>query len=198
MNWQSNIVSILGENITFGNQTLKASFKESTRATYSLTNRDCFIEGQCFKGNPEISVGDYFIRAVDNKKYMVITTQVEPLDSNLIYMYASKCNTQIEIKRCVKQRNDDGELVESWETVFSNVYCYKDIATRSLKLTNDGGIDQTIYNIILPHQYLISQDDRVVMKTNINGVEANENYKVDSIDNSIQGIDKVQLVLDLR
>lgn len=36
------------------------------------------------------------------------------------------------------------------------------------------------------------------MKTNINGVEANENYKVDSIDNSIQGIDKVQLVLDLR
>lgn len=199
MSRQGNIVKRHGENITFGEQTIKASLKESTKAVYSLANRAYMVEGQTIKGNPKISCGDYFQRVSDNGTYFVTTLMIEPLASDLFYMYATKCNTTISIQRYVEERDTfTGDLKEEWNDIFTDVKCFKDVATRSNKMTNDGGKDQTIYTLIVPGVYVISENDRVVMKSNKDGQAIDTNYKVESVGNQVEGINTVQMTLDLR
>lgn len=200
MSIQGNIVKRLGESITYGTQTIKASLKESTRAVYSLANRACFIEGQTIKGNPAMACGGYFQRICDSNTYFIATLMQEPFADDVFYMYAIKCNATITIKRLSEERDSEtGDLIgDGWSTIHSNIKCFKDIATRSNKATNDGLLDQTIYTLIIPHTYLISEGDRVVMKSNQNGIETDTNYKVESTGNQVEGIDLVQMTLDIR
>ena len=80
---------------------------------------------------------------------------------------------------------------------------FREVATRSDKKTAGGLLDNTIYNVMLPHQYLASEGDRIVMKTNIDGEYKRKNYRVDSMSNALvdiggDGIDMLQLSDDLR
>jgi len=195
-----NIVNELGEILDFGTQTIKASLKSSTKAVYSLANRACFVEGQTIKGNPQIASGDYFQRVYDNSVYFITTILTEPLADDLFYIYATKCNTTITIQRQTETRDTfTGDLInDGWGTIHSDIKCFKDVATRSNKTTNDGLLDQTIFTLIIPHSYLISEGDRVVMTSNQKGIETDTNYKVESTGNQIEGVDLVQMSLDLR
>lgn len=204
MSYQKDTVSLLGEVITFGSQALKASLIGSTTATYSLANRAYFYEGQCFKGTPEFAVGDYFTRTVDGKTYFVATIQPEPLAADMVYIFAIQCNCTISILRYAgKTANSSGDLTDEWTTIYENVYAFRDFATRSGKQTNDGTVDQSIYTLILPHSYGLSENDRIVTKYSINGSYSDTAFKVESMGNSLVGldnlgIDTVQMSLDIR
>lgn len=201
----SAVVNKLGETIMLNNQYIKASLKQSTKATYSLANRAFYIEGQCVKGYPEIKAGDYFTRLIDNTKYMVVSSTAEGLADDICYIYAAQCNVQISIARQSQTEieNELGERIKPFNIVYSEVDAFRETETRSYKTTNDGLIDQTIYTLMLPHKYLLSEGDRVIMKSNVDGEFKNVNYRVESISNAVvgldgNGIDVAQLSFDVR
>lgn len=198
MSWQGMIVRELGENIVVGGLSMKASLKESTKATYSLAGRAYYVEGQCEKGTPQISVGDYFKRECDTGDYFIESVLPEPLADDVVYIYAIKSNCKIDILRATSSRNDSGDKESNFETVYSDVLCFKDVSTRSQKSQNDGKIDQTIYTIILPHKFMLSEGDRVLMSANVKGEEVKQPYMVESVGNQVVGSDTAQLSFDIR
>ena len=195
MSRQKNIVARHGEQVIFSNQILKASLMESTKAVYSLANRAYFYEGQMFKGSPAVSVGDYFTRPADNNNtYFIETILNEPMASDMIYAACIRCNVTITIKRRPNnERDDNGELLP-YAVVHENVKCFRDISTRSNKATSDGLLDQTIFSLILPHSYMISEGDMVVMKYNVEGQEKDAEFSVESVGSQVIGTDTVQLL----
>ena len=201
----ANIVNELGEVIKTQDVETKASFKESTRATYSLAVREASIEGQCIKINCKVRSGVYFERLTeDNAIYFINSVMSEPLAEDLVYIYATKCNAEIDIYRYKgKGKNEDGDTIDLFELAHEDVKVFSEVATRSDKKTAGGLLDNTIYNVMLPHQYLVSEGDRIVMKTNIDGEYKEKNYRVDSMSNALvdiggDGIDMLQLSDDLR
>lgn len=199
------IVNKLGESITFEGlgKEIKASLKTSTSAVYNLANRAYYIEGQAFKD--DYRVGDYFRRKCEPEAvYMAATIVSEPLAADLVYLYAMRCNGIITIMRYKGRQTDEyGDIKDVFEEAFKDVPVYRDFTTRSGKQTNDGLIDQAIYTLILPHKYLLSEKDRIIMKTNVGGEYADRAYYVENIGNALaeyggEGIDTVQLSLDTR
>lgn len=195
MSRQRNIVARHGEQVIFSNQILKASLMESTKAVYSLANRAYFFEGQMYKGSPAVCVGDYFTRPKDNNNtYFIETILNEPMASDMIYAACIRCNVTITIKRRPNnERDDNGELLP-YAVVHENVKCFRDISTRSNKATSDGLLDQSIYTIILPHSYMLSEGDIVVMQNNIKGANSLSEFSVESVGSQVIGTDTVQLL----
>ena len=200
-----SIVNKLGESITFEGigKEIKASLKTSTSAVYNLANRAYYIEGQAFKD--DYRVGDYFRRKCEPEAvYMAATIVSEPLAADLVYLYAMRCNGIITIMRYKGRQTDEyGDMKDVFEEAFKDVPVYRDFTTRSGKQTNDGLIDQAIYTLILPHKYLLSEKDRIIMKTNVGGEYADRAYFVENIGNAVAeddgfGVDTVQLSLDTR
>lgn len=197
-------VDKLGEVIRFGeDKRIKASFKTSTSAVYNLANRAYYIEGQAFK--VDYRVGDYFSRECEPKAvYMIATVVSEPLAPDLAYLYAMRCNAVITIMRYKGRESDEyGDTKDVFEEAFKDVPVYRDFTTRSGKQTNDGLIDQAIYTMILPHRFMLSEKDRVIMKTNIGGEYIDREYFVENIGNAVAeddgcGVDTAQLSLDTR
>lgn len=197
------IVEKLGEIIRFGDTEIKASLKSSTSAVYNLANRAYYIEGQAFKES--YRVGDYFSRECEPEAvYMAATIVSEPLATDLVYLYAMRCNATITLMRYKGRGSDEcGDIKDIFEEVYKDIPVYRDFTTRSGKQTNDGLIDQAIYTLILPHKYLISEKDRIIMKTNVGGEYADRAYFVENIGNAVAeddgcGIDTAQLSLDTR
>lgn len=199
------IVNKLGESITFEElgKEIKASLKTSTSAVYNLANRAYYIEGQAFKD--DYRVGDYFRRKCEPEAvYMAATIVSEPLAADLVYLYAMRCNGIITIMRYKGRQADEyGDTKDVFEEAFKDVPVYRDFTTRSGKQTNDGLIDQAIYTLILPHKYMLSEKDRVIMKTNIGGEYADREYFVENVGNAVAeydgfGVDTAQLSLDTR
>ena len=197
------IVEKLGEIIRFGDTEIKASLKSSPSAVYNLANRAYYIEGQAFKES--YRVGDYFSRECEPEAvYMVATIVSEPLATDLVYLYAMRCNAAITLMRYKGRGSDEcGDIKDIFEEVYKDIPVYRDFTTRSGKQTNDGLIDQAIYTLILPHKYLISEKDRIIMKTNVGGEYADRAYFVENIGNAVAeddgcGIDTAQLSLDTR
>lgn len=187
----------LGEPVTLRGIETKASLKESTKATYSFAARAYYVEGQIVLiDNTKLS-GDYFERVLEsNGKYLVISELTEPLTAGVAYIYACKCNAAIEIQR---QKNK----TQPFETIHSGVYCFRDQMNRNERSTNVGSLNQSIYTIILPHSYLLSKGDRVVMKGNVKGEYKDEFYEVEATSSAIldidgKGIDIIQLSYDTR
>lgn len=182
----------------FGEQILKASLTESTKAVYSLANRAYYAEGQMYKGNPAVVVGDYFTRPNNsNKTYFVETIIPEPLAPDLIYACCIECNVTIDIKRKSGEstRDRNSSLVPRvYETIYSGINCYRDVATRSNKYTSDGALDQSIYSVILPHRFMLSEGDIVVMQNNISGADGKSEFSVESVGSQVIGSDIAQLL----
>ena len=200
-----SIVNKLGESITFEGlgKEIKASLKTSTSAVYNLANRAYYIEGQAFKD--DYRVGDYFRRKCEPESvYMAATIVSEPLAADLVYLYAMRCNGIITIMRYKGRQTDEySDMKDVFEEAFKDVPVYRDFTTRSGKQTNDGLIDQAIYTLILPHKYLLSEKDRIIMKTNVGGEYADRAYFVENIGNAVAeddgfGVDTAQLSLDTR
>ena len=176
------IVKRLGENIRFGDDIIKASLKSSTSAVYNLANRAYYIEGQAFKGS--YRVGDYFSRECEPESvYMAATIVSEPLAMDLVYLYAMRCNAKITIERYKRRKPDENRDIKD---IFEEAYS-----------------DIPVYTMILPHRYMLSEKDRVIMKTNVGGEYTDLAYYVENVGNAVAeddgyGIDTVQLSLDTR
>lgn len=194
--WNS-LLERLGEQIVFGDTTVHASLKESTKSLVSLASRADTVEGQCSNIAAAVSVGSYFKRPADmNADYFVTTIMAEPLAADVLYIFACKCNATVDIQRQASIQGD-------FETIHSGVLCWRDQVNRSERDTADGSINQTIYTLTLPHGYMLSKGDRVVMKGNVGGVYANENYQVESVSSVLvgvdgNGVDVAQLSYDMR
>lgn len=200
-------VEQLGETLVFDNGAkVRSALKYSTAAVFNLSNRAYYIEGQTVKSRPMFNVGDYFVRKRDKsgKKYFVSTIQFDACTDELVYMFAAQCNAEITVTRYIgKVPNEDGDLKDTFETVCENQPVYRDFTTRSSKQTNDGLIDQAIYTLLIPHKFLISEKDRVVMKYNEGGKYIETNFYVENVacalaDGEELGIDSVQLSRDNR
>lgn len=196
-------VKKLGEFIFFPDgKRLKASFKSSTSAVFNLANRAFYIEGQVFKD--DYNVGDYFCRECEpNSIYMIATVISEPLAEDLVYLYAMQCNANITVMRYKGRKSDEnGDIRDVFENVYTEIPVYRDFTTRSGKQTNDGLMDQGIYSMILSHKYMLAERDRVIMKMNIGGEFRDKAYYVESVGCAViyenGGIDTVQLSVDTR
>lgn len=195
-----------GEILNFnGMGEVKASLKPSTKATYSLSNRAYYVEGQCFKTEPIMfAEGDYFIRNSDNKKYLVSTIQAEPLAPDLVYLYGIQCNAIVSLYRESVEIDENRDRKRVWKLVAEDIYCYRDFVDRSGKTTNDGLIPQEIFTLIISHKHHVSDGDRIVMKFNQNGEYTDTKFRVESVGTALvapdgsNGVNSVQMSLDTR
>lgn len=196
-------VRLFGEDIIYADETVRASLKYSTKAVFNLANRACYVEGQTCKTSPLFKVGEYFTRAIDGEKYLIVTVNPENMADDLVYLYGIKCNEKIIVKRFFEKQADEfGDLKDNYVTVASNLPIFRDFTLRMGKSTNDGIIDQGIYTMIVPHSYNISYGDTIIAKHNDGGAYKDTKFKVENVGNALadgtEGVDTLQLSLDIR
>lgn len=203
--WKAIVANpLLGETLYFGDVPFRASLKGSTSATFSLTSRWLYAEGQCERIDPMFEQGDYINRPTNGIDYFVATVESEPLGSDIAYIYLIGCNAEITVQRSRgKEPNENGDLTEIWETIHENVKVYHETVDRSGKMTNDGLIPQAMHNMFVPEKYKVSIWDRILMKTNVNGEFTYQQFRVESIGTNIvdmngKGVTSVQMSMDLR
>lgn len=178
----------------------KMSITESTHAVFSLNNRVNAFEGQALKTTTDVTatalkLGDYIERKCASDAPLIIIGSIpEPYKNvGLIYVYLLRCNGKATITRTsgTVDPDDETQMVETLVPVAENVWVNRDVTTRSLKSTNTGLLDQTIYLLYIPKSYGVQVLDEVHMNQKI--------YRVDSINDSlvtadfINGIDVLQL-----
>lgn len=199
MNKHLRAVLKYGEIFTKENgDTFKGSIKASTRATFSLAARACYFEGTTQQG---ISVGDYIIRNIDQRKYLVQTLQVQPFSPELEYAFFAQCNQIVTLARPSKTEEN------TFEIYANEIPIFMEKTTRSFKEQNDGLISQDITVIQIPVRYGIRKLDRVYILRSGLPLNECEYFRVDSINDSLTplvesvdatGIDVMQLTEDRR
>lgn len=204
MNRFERIVHRLGEPLYIidGENLLpfKASLKESTHATYSQNNRANFFEGQALKRTTDgtktiVDVGSYIRRECDKDiPYLAAATLPEPTSNDsLCYLYLIRCNDRVTIDRYGETVDPDNpsEIITGWRPIATDIWCNKDIVTRSMKGTIDGLLDQAIYLVTLPKSFGVQVLDRVKIGESYFRVESKNDILSSS--DLIGGLDMLQL-----
>ena len=186
-----------------GVQELKASITNSTKATYSLAARASFYEGLIEKGP---TVGEYLFRENDGMEYIVNSTQIQPRDTTLEYVFLARANDVVALARPVYV-SAGSDQVSAWDVYSEGVKVYKTITTRSMKEQMDGLIDQAIYIMHIPARFGVMRLDRVYLAKDGEPLSDCKYYRVESIDDSLSplyenvdtsGVDVIQLTEDKR
>ncbi len=230
-----DIIRDLGEKIVIdyetSENTLKkvetyASIKNATEAAYNVTDREFLFKGDmvlpqtCPKRN--IS-GMYFRRLIVPQKEYMFLTSIEQYIGNISdyrYIFAVQVNEYVDLCEQVEFTDENFNVTSIFAPYATNVGVYFTTVVRSQKSTQDGSLDQTIYNCMLPAKYKIAPDMRirknsfVVEQEQIDGKTVytrkykKTNYKVESVDTSLvvydenkksfTGVIAAQLSEDLR
>lgn len=152
----------------------------------------------------------YFSReSVPNQKYIVVSIGEEYTSNELSYLYACQANDKVTLQNTIHIEDEYANAILSFKTYQKDIPCFWNATVRSLKQTNDGTLEQTMYAMIIPAKYGISVGDRIVKKGFSNGKFGDLKCKVDSIDTSlmciedekkpiVSGIVYLQLSEDLR
>lgn len=191
---------------------VKASIVTATSAAYNMTDREYLFKGDMTL--PEgihrrYLSGCYVKRAsYPNKTYLMLSVISSPASERLAYIYMIQCTNEVTLCEPVEVEDEWENVKEAFVPYAKEINGYFSTVLRTMKSTNDGSLDQTIYNLVLPARFPISPFQRVVKKSFEKGVYTDVNYQVESVSTDMLDFDKetrqflgivsVQLSEDLR
>jgi hypothetical protein len=166
--------------------TSKVSIKRSTKSSRDLGSREAYWEGLILL-DASLSSGE--VMTIDSDDYLVQSANFDPASSATAF-FAAKSNATLTHAR-ISEVAVDGNLVQAWNVVNVSVTAYGEIVTYRLRQEDPGLLDQTRYIFQVPKAISAVELDRIIY----NG----DNYEIVSIDDvALQGIDRIQLGVDLR
>lgn len=175
MRFPIRLLAMDGEVLVSGEKRYRASLKASTRATFSLSNRAYFFEGNAETG---LKNGDYCHRWLGNDDgglLLCMGVHDEPHYAGMDYVFFARCNTS---GRFARYRDGTLSVYTDWVPV------YKVTTTRDDKAQNDGLLDQTIYVCYLPAAVGARKDDIVQFSSSVESKPML--YRVDSVDDGLR------------
>ena len=165
----------------------KVSIKRSTNASRDLGAREGYWEGLIPYSNKLVS-GEYI--TVDNEKYLVQSANYDFTSKETIF-FCAKCNAVIQHKRYVDTTDEDYNVIQTWQTLKSDVACYGSVVTYRMTQEAPGLLEGTKYTFQVPKDLGVELLDRFVFN--------DKNYQVASIDPiGLDGVIQAQLSSDLR
>lgn len=201
-----------------------ASITPVTQAAYNVTDREFLFKGDFIMPdvkNPRNISGMYFKRfAVPEKNYMFVSAIEGDVSDKYRYIYAVQVNELLDLCEQMEVIDENLNNTVVFVPYATNVMGYFTTVTRTQKSTQDGMLDQAIYNCMIPAKYKVAPEMRirknslVVSQKMVDGkvVYTREykkvNYKVESVDTSLvvydefsdtfTGVISMQLSEDLR
>ena len=170
--------------------TTKTSIKRSTKSANNLGNREALWEGLILHYAGALS-GD--ILTINTVNYLLQSISNDFASSEDAF-FAAKTNAVLVHKRYGETTDANGNLIQAWGTLNSNVYGYGEIVTYTLRQYDPGLLPQTRYIFQVPKSLGIIELDRIIY-----GTGDNNKYQVESIDDiALQGVVRIQLSKDTR
>jgi hypothetical protein len=168
----------------------KVSIKRSTKSSHDLGSREAYWEGLILS---DVALLSGEILQIDGSKYLVQSTNPDPASGETA-LFIAKCNAVIQHKRYVEDVDDNGNLIQEWQTLHSDVPCYGEIITYRLRQEDPGLLDSTKYTFQVPKALGVVLLDRFVY-----GNGPDNKYQVSSIDEiGMSGVSRIQLESDTR
>lgn len=164
----------------------RVSMERSTNATTYLGAREGYYTGLTLAEN-KLKSGEVF--AIGKEKYLVQSAAKSFGDGETEFM-AAKVNAVLELKRCVETADYYGDITESWDSIKAYIYSFGEIVTKEVRRLDPGILEGTIRIFQVPKSIAFKLRDRIVF----NG----KNYDVISIDDILEGIARLQVMVDTR
>lgn len=165
----------------------KLSIKRSTKSSRDLGSREAYWEGLILADAALLS-GE--VLQIGSSKYLVQSTNPD-LASGETALFIAKCNAVIQHKRYVEDVDDNGNLIQDWQTLHAAVPCYGEIITYRLRQEDPGLLDSTKYTFQVPKALDVVLLDRFVYDES--------KYQVSSIDDiGLPGVSRIQCEDDTR
>lgn len=165
----------------------KLSIKRSTKSSRDLGSREAYWEGLILADAALLS-GE--VLQIGSSKYLVQSTNPDPASGETA-LFIAKCNAVIQHKRYVEDVDDNGNLIQDWQTLHADVPCYGEIITYRLRQEDPGLLDSTKYTFQVPKALGVVLLDRFVYDEN--------KYQVSSIDDiGLPGVARIQCEDDTR
>ena len=190
MSYASKYLSAHGQDCTIDRTptfATKASIKRSTKSANNLGNREALWEGLILKSASALS-GE--ILTINSDNYLLQSISFDHASSEDAF-FAAKTNAVLIHKRYGETTDSNGNLVQAWNTLISNVYGYGEIVTYTLRQYDPGLLPQTRYIFQVPKSLGVKELDRIVYNSG--------KYQVESIDDiALRGVVRIQLSKDTR
>lgn len=190
MSYAQKFLKARGQNCTILRTTpinSKVSIKRSTRSSRDLGVREGYWEG-IILADAALQSGE--ILDISGSKYLVQSTNPDPASSETA-LFIAKCNAVIQHKRYVEDVDDNGNLIQDWQTLHPDTPCYGEIITYRLRQEDPGLLDSTKYTFQAPKALGVILLDRFVYDE--------KKYQVSSIDDiGLPGVARIQCEDDTR
>lgn len=191
---------------------VKASIVTATSAAYNMTDREYLFKGDMTLPDGihrRYLSGCYVKRALyPNKTYLMLSVISSNVSDKLSYIYMIQCTNEVTLCEPVEVEDEWENVKEAFVPYAKGIYGYFSTVLRTMKSTNDGSLDQTIYSVVLPSRFPISPFQRLIKKTYEKGSYVDINYQVESVSTDMLdydeetgqflGIVSAQLSEDLR
>lgn len=164
----------------------KVSMKRSTNSTSYLGAREAYYSGIILPDS-DLKAGEVFSIGMD--KYLV-QTALKSFGDGVIEFMAAKVNAILSVKRYGEFVDNHGNIIQGWDDVSDDVPSFGEIVTYQTRQADPGILEGTRYIFQVPKQSGVLLKDRIIYKE--------KKYDVISVDNVLDGIDRLQLALDTR
>lgn len=129
------------------------------------------------------------VLTVGTDRYLVQTVYSDPASGELAW-FGVKTNVELEHQRYVESVVD-GNLVQAWSPLASNIAAFGQIVTAELRQADPGLLDSCKYTFQVPSAIAPIELDRMVM--------GGSNYRVDAVDSiMLPGVVRLQCGSDNR
>lgn len=165
----------------------KLSIKRSTKSSRDLGSREAYWEGLIL-ADAALMSGEIIQILAD--KYLVQSTNPDAASGETA-LFIAKCNAVIQHKRYDEDVDDNGNLIQGWQTLHPDIPCYGEIITYRLRQEDPGLLDSTKYTFQVPKSLGVILLDRFVY--------GEDKYQVSSIDDiGLPGVSRIQCEDDTR
>jgi hypothetical protein len=190
MSYAANFLKAHGQICTIERDvpiTSRVSIKRTTKSTNNVGNREALWEGLIL-ADAGLQSGEILTIGAD--KYLIQSVNHDPASGEDVF-FAAKTNVVLTHKRYVETVDENGNIVQEWQTLHSNVYSYCDVDFYRLLQYDIGLFDPTKYIFQVSKSLGVAKLDRFVLN--------DVNYQVANIDDIVlTGIARIQLESDTR
>jgi hypothetical protein len=185
MSYVGKFLMAAGRPCTILRATPIESYVSLRRASRSTRRGEAYWEGLIL-ADTNLTSGDILQIGLD--KFLVHYTHAS---SGELAWFGAKANAAVSIYRYAELADENGNIIQDWELVASNVPAYGEIVTASLRAQDPGLLPNTRLLLQIPKSVNAQVMDRIVL--------GDKKYQLDSLDDvMLQGIARLQLSEDLR
>lgn len=173
---------------------VKASIVTATSAAYNMTDREYLFKGDMTlpEGLHRRYLSGCYVKrsSYPNKTYLMLSVISSPVSEKLAYIYMIQCTNEVTLCEPVEIEDEWENTKEAFVPYAKDIHGYFSTVLRTMKSTNDGSLDQTIYSLVLPARFPVSPFQRIIKKSYQDGTYKDVNYQVESVSTDMLDFDK--------